>query len=179
MGAGRVWGFCDDWKLDLDANSSLAPVVALIREFEIVSGQVINKAKTAWLPNKELTDIEALQLRQFWPQPRIVQKHKSLGFWFGPAATLSDLLQEPIAKLRQRLTDLRQHRMSLPTRILAWNVFALPLLSYISKYVLLEGRALVQVRALAMNFFERVQCFVIQRRCSKLWWKRETRSSTM
>ena len=56
-----------------------------------------------------------------------------------------------------RLIDLRRHRMSLATRILAWHVFALPLLSYVSKFVLIEGRALAQIRALAMDFFERVR----------------------
>jgi hypothetical protein len=88
--------------------------------------------KTAWLPNRELSVDESLELQRLWPEPRIAHKHKSLGFWFGPAATLTDLLQEPIAKLRQRLIDLRRSRMSLATRILAWNVFALPLLSYVS-----------------------------------------------
>jgi hypothetical protein len=38
VGASSVWGFCDDWKIDIDADSSLEPIVVAIAEFEIVSG---------------------------------------------------------------------------------------------------------------------------------------------
>ncbi len=62
-GVAHVWGFCDDWILDVTLQSRLEPIARLLLDFEVASGQVFNRATTAWMPNRRLTEVELHRLR--------------------------------------------------------------------------------------------------------------------
>ena len=156
-GVRAVWGFCDDWNISIASLNAIGPLTNLVRDFELASGQVLNRTKTAWMPNRPLGDEELQALERAWPQPKIVDKHKSLGVRLGPAATLSDNVQDPLSKVRRRLSNFSQHRMSLATRITAVNVFVLPLLSYVFKFFYVGGEVLQIVRANVLHFLCRMR----------------------
>ena len=149
--------FCDDWKLFFDAANALDDQVAMFDTFERASGQVFNRPKTAWMPSRALTASEEAWIAAKWQEPNVVTRHKSLGGWFGPGASKADLLHDPLVKLRHRLSMLRSGHASLSTKLLAWNVFAAPLLTYVMQLCLVSRQIINEIRELALTYFERVR----------------------
>ena len=81
-GVRRVFGFCDDWTISLDSLACARQLTDLLNSFEEASGQRINYGKSVWMPNRELSPQERFTFSEFWVDPVMKLKHKSLGFWF-------------------------------------------------------------------------------------------------
>ena len=136
-GVRAVFGFCDDWEACIQGIRPIASVANLVAEFELASGQHIHRGKSKWLPSRNLTRQERRCLSLAWPDPQVVHTIKALGVFFGRGVTAERLLKKPFADFMNRLSIFKKNCLSFTMRIIAANVFLIPLFSFVQRVVLI------------------------------------------
>ena len=155
-GVHAVFGFCDDWTISAACMDTAERLSHLIRQFEEASGQRINREKSVWIPSRTLSQTERATLASFWARPLIRTRHKSLGYWFGPEASMEDLTDEIFQKVHGRILELERLRLSLTNKILSLNVFVLSLVSYVFGYTYVGDNVQRRLCGVLSKFLSRI-----------------------
>jgi len=156
--ASVVSGFVDDWSAGLSSPAALDRALALVDDFALASGQVINRAKSALLPSRELTPPELAACTARWPDLRISARERVLGLILGTAATIEDQYEAALGKLARKVELFTAHRdsFSFATKILVVNVFLFSLFGYVNRHFYMPDKVLQQAEALIRPFLSRL-----------------------
>ncbi len=156
---GIVIGFCDDWSAECRTASSLKAVQAAGEEFELCSGQSLNRIKTKILPTRRLTQLEVSDALQRWPGCPIVARAKVLGLWHGYDYKANEIGQEVEAKYYKRISLLRPLPSSFAAKIVMLNVFMRSLWSYLGRHLMIPLTLRKRIEDCDSRFLSGVQYF--------------------
>ena len=104
--------------------------------FGDATGLRINPTKSAILPTGGASSLKDYLVEVGWGEMQVLDQAMYLGVPIGRAVTLDTVFKQPHAKLVNRLTKFCKvkHKYSLQERVLIWNVWILPIMSYVCKF---------------------------------------------
>lgn len=156
VGVGMLFGFVDDWEIEILDFSCVVIVQRLIAQFEQASGQVVHRRKSKILVTQVVANDVASIVRGTWTECPIVVRMKILGVWIGRDVAPSDLMAEIEARLQERIPLFVDAQMSMSMRILTCNVYLTPLFSYIGRILFFADGACDRVSRVLRNFVMKV-----------------------
>jgi ribonuclease HI len=109
--------------------------------FGDVTGLEINVSKSALVPTAGATSLRRHVDAVGWKDMPIVDQVMYLGIPIGKAVTLDNVFKIPFDKFVKRLKTYMplKHNYSLQNRIIIWNVWLLPILSYVTKFYIIPA----------------------------------------
>ena len=128
-------GFADDLTLGAARFREFHLPMRLISEFAEASGLGVNMHKTAVICSHDV-DLQAKITTCPWPTLAAKQTHVYLGILMGRSVTRAGVYEAALTKVEDRAWKWHDaiKRMSLQRRIITFNAFLLPILSYIGLF---------------------------------------------
>ena len=123
--------FADDTTLMSPDNSLLPPAVSWMEKLFGLVGLQINHSKSAIL---HLDPDRPPPVPERWGTCPLVTRFKHLGIWIGHDVSLEDIYADAIAKLELRSSTHSPKSAPFHDRVLIWNIYIIPLLSYIMRF---------------------------------------------
>ena len=125
----------------------ISVVRRLVEDFENASGQMINRSKCKWIPNRSLTKPERPGILKRWPGAQIADQDVAVG---GNVKT-DDFYTKHMSSFLSRVQTLSGARLSLGMRILVCNVYLLPIFSYVNRVVLMPMHLLKEAKSIVLR----------------------------
>ena len=123
--------FADDTTLLSDNYDHISHSISMTEKLFALIGLQINHSKSALL---HLDPDRPPPLPTNWQTCPRVTRFKHLGIWVGPNVSLLDIYAEAIDKLELRCSTYSPRTAPFHDRILIWNIYVLPVLSYIMRF---------------------------------------------
>lgn len=111
-GVGCMSGFCYGLAAIMQGTLLVRSKVRLISEFESVSCQRIDRDKSLWIVNREMSAWERRVISECWLDVNIVRARKFLGTAFGHGVQEDDLVRDCYACFESQIRELQALRMS-------------------------------------------------------------------
>ena len=144
----HVCAAADDIALQTDDLEALQPSIQAIHTFRDISGLGVNTDKTRIMP---VWDVDEKVKNDFidrcaWKDVKFTDKYTYLGVPFGPHITAKDIYTLALDKVRKRCKRLRStiSRFDLDTRIIIFNVFIIPIFSYLYTMFLMPYEEIIE-----------------------------------
>jgi hypothetical protein len=123
--------FADDTTLMGKGNKSLHNAMANVDYFFPLVGLKVNRKKSALLL---LDPDRPPPLPRSWEDCPIVDRFKYLGIWVGKDVDIDAIYEDALTKLELRSSTHSPKSASFHERILIWNIYTIPLVSYIMRF---------------------------------------------
>ena len=129
--------FADDLAIGAENLHQYLPTIKqCFKIFGDATGLRINPTKSAIVPTGGASSLREYLESVGWGDMQVLDQVMYLGVPIGRAVTLDTVFKQPHAKLVSRLTKFSKvkHKYSLQDRVLIWNVWLLPIMSYVCKF---------------------------------------------
>ena len=134
----KIRAAADDLALEANNISTIIQAFPILDRFTDASGLGINRDKTVILssrdPGARSYNLITNKLKKStWPLVKTVMSHKYLGLLFGRNIQVDDVFAAPFKKTFERVYQLTPslRRLDTQRRILVFNVFITPILSFV------------------------------------------------
>lgn len=159
--------FADDIGCMFDDITLIQDVIRVINGYCDASDSEINQSKTIILCSTDFPDgVQEFLRKTSWPNIVFKDRGKYLGVLFGKTVTVADIFFEALSKFKARLAEFQMVPLSLQHRILATNVFLLPIFSYLYQFFLIPRKILKEVKALLYPFLVPYKAYDLELLCS-------------
>ena len=146
-----TFAFADDLAFSAGFKSAFIPVMLLIDAFTGVSGLGINKDKTVlvYVDSKDTAE-DWVKTSSPWDDLQVKDRCLYLGVLIGSTVTTVDVFAAAMVKLRGRARSFYPvtRSFSVQRRIHLFNIFILPLLSYLMQFYILPEVYRLEVEAI-------------------------------
>jgi ribonuclease HI len=129
--------FADDLAVGAENIQHMLPTIKkCFKIFGLATGLRINTAKSAIVPTAGAESLRTHLHTIGWADMPVLGQVIYLGIPIGRDVELDDVFKQPHDKLVSRLGKFMptKHKYSLQNRIVIWNVWILPIMSYVSKF---------------------------------------------
>ena len=138
----KVFAAADDLAIaDVATLDQLASLIEIIQEFADISGLGINTDKTMVLPSLPVSDemLALFHANCLWNDVRFTDKYKYLGVLIGDKISTYDIFSPVIDKMKRRCKSFAHvfNSIGIEYRVMIFNIYILPLLSYLYQFFLL------------------------------------------
>ena len=100
-----VSGFVDDWSMGCHGLPAISAVSNLIHDFELASGQQINRGKSALIPARQLSDDQRASCLALWYSDiRISSRERVIGVFIGLHVSIHDQYYNAVHKFDMALS---------------------------------------------------------------------------
>lgn len=132
----------------------LRRIKATFETFHRYTGLQLNITKTCVVSTGGRSQLRKALDEVGWHEVRISGNERYLGMYLGHETTLEHVFRPVFEKLQARLTSLKslKKKYSVPSRVLIWNTWLLPILSYVSRFYLIPSDYLLWIDRLCSDW---------------------------
>lgn len=132
----------------------LRSIKATFETFRQFTGLQLNVTKTCVVSTGGRSQLRKALDAVGWQQVRISGNERYLGMYLGHETTLEHVFRPAFEKLQTRLASLKplRKKYSVPSRVLIWNTWLLPILSYVSRFYLIPSDYLLWIDGLCSEW---------------------------
>ena len=152
----KIRAAADDLALESNDIGTIIQSFPILDRFTDASGLGINRDKTVLLSSNDISSLDYSTItnklkESTWPLVVTVESHKYLGILFGRNLQVDEVFAAPFKKALNRIKQLTPslRRLDTQRRILVFNVFITPIISFVQQFYMMSSGMYREFRRLA------------------------------